>query len=50
MNVGQKAYPAVNGSVCSDDQQAAQVGCDVGNEKENAGCILKQAVESGYCH
>jgi hypothetical protein len=50
VNVGQKAYPAVNGSVCSDDSQAAQVGCDVGNEKENAGCILKQAVESGYCH
>ena len=50
VNVGTKAYPAVNGSVCSDDAQAAQVDCSVGNEKENAGCILKQAIESGYCH
>jgi hypothetical protein len=50
VNVGQKAYPAVNGSVCSNDSQAALVGCSVGNEKENAGCILKQAIQSGYCH
>lgn len=50
VNVGAKAYPAVDGSVCSDDSQAASVDCNVGNEKENAGCILKQAVQSGYCH
>ena len=50
VNVGDKAYPAVNGSVCSDDSAAAAVDCNVGNEKENAGCIMKLAIESGYCH
>lgn len=50
VNVKDKAYPAVNGSVCSDGDQAAAVNCNVGNEKENAGCIMRQAIESGYCH
>jgi hypothetical protein len=50
VNVGSKAYPAVNGSVCSNDAAAEAVDCAVGNEKENAGCILKQAIQSGYCH
>ena len=49
VNVGEKAYPAVNGSVCSDDYAAEAVDCNIGNEKENAGCILKLAIESGYC-
>ncbi len=41
--------PMADGSVCSQDIQAAQVGCNVGNEKENIGCILKQVVVAGKC-
>ena len=49
VNVNEKAYPAVDGSVCSAPASAEAVDCNVGNEKMNAGCILKQAIESGYC-
>ncbi len=49
VKVSDKAFPLVDGSVCSEDTQAALVGCNVGTEKENAGCILQQAVQAGYC-
>jgi hypothetical protein len=50
VKVGSKAYPAVDGSVCSDAAAAEKVDCNVGNEKQNAGCIMKQAIQSGLCH
>lgn len=28
---------------------AALMGCEIGTEKENAGCILKAAVQEDYC-
>jgi hypothetical protein len=49
VNVGGKAFPVADGSVCSDDKSADEIGCSVGNEKENAGCILQVAVQAGYC-
>jgi hypothetical protein len=49
VKVGDKAFPLTDESVCSDDDAAAKVGCNVGNEKENAGCILKQAIQAGLC-
>ena len=33
----------------SSSYSAAQMGCNVGSETENAGCILKAAVQEGYC-
>ncbi len=42
-------YPDVDGEVCSAAQQAELIGCNVGTEKENVGCILKHAVQNGYC-
>jgi hypothetical protein len=49
VKVGDKAFPMTDESVCSDDSQADAVGCNVGNEKENAGCILQQAIQAGLC-
>lgn len=49
VNVGEKAFPLIDGSICSDDSSAEEVGCSVGNEKENAGCILQTAIQAGYC-
>jgi hypothetical protein len=49
VRIGQYVYPETDGSVCSDEDAAAQMGCDIGTEKENAGCILKAAVQEGYC-
>ncbi len=44
-----KAFPMVDESICSDSSAAEEIGCDVGNEKENAGCIMEKAIEAGYC-
>jgi hypothetical protein len=48
VTVGDEYYPNTNGEVCS--ATASLVGCDVGDEKDNVGCILKQAVQEGLCH
>lgn len=42
-------YPQEDALVCSESEQAALVGCNVGTEQENAGCIMKKAIEEGYC-
>ena len=42
-------YPDEAGLVCSAPAQAEIVGCNVGTEKENIGCILKNAVLNGHC-
>jgi hypothetical protein len=49
IRIGEFVYPETDGSVCSDEDSAALMGCDIGTEKENAGCILKAAVQEGYC-
>ncbi len=49
VKVGEQNFPMTDGSVCSDDASAEDVGCNVGNEKENAGCILQQAIQAGLC-
>lgn len=49
VQVGGKTFPLVDESICSDDSQAEAVGCNVGSEKENAGCILQNAIEAGLC-
>lgn len=41
--------PDAEGSVCSEDAQAAKVGCNLGDEKKNIGCILQKAVTEGKC-
>jgi hypothetical protein len=50
VKVGEEFYPDIKGSVCSTPKQAALIGCNVGDEKLNAGCILEKAVTEGYCH
>ena len=47
VRVGSSSYPEVDGSVNS--STAGWIGCQVGSAEENAGCIMKQAIESGYC-
>ncbi len=49
VSINDKFYPDVEGSICSDDQAAARMGCNIGNEKENLGCILARAIQDGYC-
>lgn len=44
-----RAYPFHAPEICSSNSQAAKVGCNYGNEKENAGCILNQALMIGLC-
>jgi len=44
-----KNYPDLEGVVCSSDDQAELIGCNVGTEKQNVGCILQNAVLNGYC-
>lgn len=43
-------YPELDGSICSDNSVAAKMGCAVGTEEENTGCILQKAIQEGYCH
>lgn len=43
-------YPYTDGSICSDASVASKMGCNVGTEEENAGCILQKAIQEGYCH
>lgn len=42
-------YPDEAGLVCSAPAQADIIGCNVGTEKENVGCIIKNAVMNGHC-
>ena len=49
ISAGNDWAPEADGSVCSQDAQAAKVGCNVGDEKQNIGCILKKAVTEGKC-
>jgi hypothetical protein len=42
-------YPDIEGEVCSIEDQAELIGCNVGTEKQNVGCILQNAVLNGYC-
>jgi hypothetical protein len=49
IKVGKDTYPQTNGSVCSQADSADKIGCNVGNQRHNAGCILKAAIAEGYC-
>ncbi len=50
VSVGGQFFPDPDGNICSSDYAAKEVGCALGNEKDNAGCILRMAIEMGYCH
>ncbi len=50
VKVAGKNYPDHEGEICSESDSAALAGCDVGNEKKNAGCLLKLAISEGLCH
>ena len=50
VKVGEKFFPDAEGSVCSEDQRAALIGCRENDQKNNAGCILEKAILEGYCH
>jgi hypothetical protein len=43
------AFPMTDESVCSEASAAQVIGCNVGTQQENIGCIFKQAIEAGYC-
>lgn len=49
MKVNGENYPDAQGLVCSAPAQADIIGCNVGSEQENLGCILKNAVSNGHC-
>jgi hypothetical protein len=49
VRVGHPIYPYANGSVNSAPEAAAQIGCNVGGAAENTGCILRAAIQAGYC-
>jgi len=49
MKVNGENHPDAQGLVCSAPAQADIIGCNVGTEKENVGCILKNAVLNGHC-
>lgn len=49
IRVGSQPYPMVDGSISSHPYSASRIGCNVGSEKENAGCILRAAIQEGYC-
>ena len=49
VKVSGQSYPAVDGSIASDAYSAQRVGCNVGSESSNAGCILRAAIQEGYC-
>lgn len=49
MKVNGENYPDAQGLVCSAPAQADIIGCNVGSEQENIGCILKNAVSNGHC-
>jgi hypothetical protein len=50
VTVGDEYFPDTEGGICSAPHKAALVGCNVGTEQQNVGCILKKAIEEGYCH
>lgn len=47
VRVGSYTYPEADGSVNS--STASWIGCNVGSAEENAGCIMKAAIQEGYC-
>lgn len=47
VKAGSSSYPEVDGSVTS--STASWIGCNVGSAEENAGCIMKAAIQEGYC-
>lgn len=47
VRVNGHTYPEAD--INSSSYSAAQMGCHVGSERENAGCILKAAIQEGYC-
>lgn len=49
VTVGSRPYPVVDGSINSSYYSAERIGCGVGGERENAGCILRAAIQEGYC-
>lgn len=49
VRVGSQPYPLVDGSINSSYYSAERIGCGVGSERENAGCILRAAIQEGYC-
>lgn len=46
VTVGDEYYPDTEGSICS--ATADKIGC-YGPEKDTVGCILRKAIEEGYC-
>lgn len=49
VKVSDKAFPLTDESICSEEAQAEAMECNVGTEKENAGCIMTAAIKAGYC-
>lgn len=49
VRVSGQVYPFHMPETCSSNQSAALVGCNYGNQRENAACILNQAMMIGYC-
>jgi hypothetical protein len=49
VKVEEQIYPDINGTVCSEEDSAEQIGCNNGDEKSNASCILRKAIQEGYC-
>jgi len=50
VTVRDEYFPDIEGNICSASHIAAQVGCNVGDDRVNAGCILQKAVREGHCH
>ena len=49
VTVNGEYFPDTEGNICSAPQVAVQVGCHVGTEQENAGCLFKKAIMQGRC-
>jgi len=49
ITVNDEYFPDPEGEICSQDTQAAQAACNVGDEKENAACLIEKAILEGYC-
>lgn len=47
--VERRSYPFHYNGLCSSDRDAAKVGCNYNDQKKNSACILKQAMDIGYC-
>jgi hypothetical protein len=49
VTVKDEYFPDPEGEICSEDRQASYAGCNVGDEKQNAACLVEKAVLEGYC-